>query len=132
MSGLALCPAAAFDQFRSQAAESAPDPRLDCAQRLPQRARHLRMGETFFIGQTQDRALRQIEFAERRAGSAEQVPDERHHFHRRAWNSRSRCCVSKGLGADAAAVESAAHTAKANCPVSKLLNCEITLDVHVV
>lgn len=35
-------------------------------------------------------------------------------------------------GAEAAAVEAAAHTAKANCPVSKLLNCEITLDIHVV
>ena len=34
-------------------------------------------------------------------------------------------------GADPAAVEAAAHTAKANCPVSKVLNCEITLAVHV-
>jgi osmotically inducible protein OsmC len=34
-------------------------------------------------------------------------------------------------GADPAAVEQAAHTAKANCPVSKVLNAEITLDIHV-
>lgn len=33
-------------------------------------------------------------------------------------------------GADPAAVEAAAHTAKANCPISKLLKAEITLDIH--
>lgn len=34
-------------------------------------------------------------------------------------------------GADPAAVEDAAHTAKANCPISKVLNCEITLAIRV-
>ena len=34
-------------------------------------------------------------------------------------------------GADPAAVEAAAHTAKVNCPISKVLNAEITLAVHV-
>jgi osmotically inducible protein OsmC len=34
-------------------------------------------------------------------------------------------------GADPAKVEDAAHTAKANCPISKLLNCEITLAITV-
>ena len=34
-------------------------------------------------------------------------------------------------GADPAAVEAAAHTAKLNCPISKVLNCEISLLVNV-
>jgi osmotically inducible protein OsmC len=34
-------------------------------------------------------------------------------------------------GAEPAAVEAAAHTAKENCPISKLLNAEITLLIHV-
>lgn len=34
-------------------------------------------------------------------------------------------------GADPAKVEAAAHTAKENCPVSKLLKAEISLLVHV-
>ena len=34
-------------------------------------------------------------------------------------------------GAEPAAVEAAAHTAKLNCPISKVLNCEITLLVNV-
>jgi osmotically inducible protein OsmC len=34
-------------------------------------------------------------------------------------------------GADPAKVEEAAHTAKTNCPISKVLNCEITLLVNV-
>lgn len=34
-------------------------------------------------------------------------------------------------GADEAAIREAAETAKANCPISKLLNAEITMDVTV-
>ena len=34
-------------------------------------------------------------------------------------------------GAQPAAVEAAAHTAKINCPISKVLNCEISLLVNV-
>ncbi|WP_238367101.1 OsmC family protein [Mesobacterium pallidum] len=34
-------------------------------------------------------------------------------------------------GGDKAAVLEAAETAKANCPVSKLLNCEITMEARV-
>ena len=35
-------------------------------------------------------------------------------------------------GADAAAFEQAAETAKANCPISKLLNAKITMDAKLV
>ena len=34
-------------------------------------------------------------------------------------------------GANAAAVEAAAHAAKAGCPISKLFNAEITLAIHI-
>ncbi|WP_022696550.1 OsmC family protein [Euryhalocaulis caribicus] len=34
-------------------------------------------------------------------------------------------------GAEDDAVEKAANTAKENCPVSKLLNAEITMDLHI-
>jgi lipoyl-dependent peroxiredoxin len=34
-------------------------------------------------------------------------------------------------GGDPAAIEAAAHGAKAGCPVSKLLKCEITLAIHI-
>lgn len=37
----------------------------------------------------------------------------------------------KASGADKAAVETAAEGAKANCPVSKVLNAEITMDLTV-
>ncbi len=40
-------------------------------------------------------------------------------------------CVARVPGADAAEVEKIAQAAKAGCPVSKVLNAEITLDLSV-
>jgi osmotically inducible protein OsmC len=39
--------------------------------------------------------------------------------------------VVKAPGADRAKIEEAAHAAKAGCPISKVLNLEITLDLTI-